>query len=44
MDPNYGEFWFPSKVAMIKWFKYFWTKTYSKSYKSLRPRTYVAAA
>jgi len=42
MDPNYGEFWLPSKAAFEVWFQQFWDKVYVSSYKSLRPRTYVA--
>lgn len=41
MDPNYGEFWLPSKNAFRAWFQFYILNVYKETYKSLRVRHYA---
>jgi hypothetical protein len=44
MDPNYGEFWLPSKAAFKAWFQFFVNNTYDQTYGKMIVRDYALAA
>jgi hypothetical protein len=41
MDPNFGEFWLPSRAAFLAWFQFYIMNTYGRKYKGLYVHTYV---
>jgi hypothetical protein len=41
MDPNYGEFWLPTRSAFSAWFTFFWLNTYIRSYKAMTVSNYI---
>lgn len=42
MDPNYGEFWLPDRMAFLAWFQFYVMNTYQTKYRSVTVLDYVA--